>query len=189
MFRIYLTDLDYRLFKFFNSFAGVSPALDRTFVIFAEFTVFLIIALLAVFVLAKRQSSRYSAVLQAFTAGFFSRVIFDSLVYIFFFRARPFVSAIVNQLMYHNPLEPSFPSGHASIMFAMAFSLFFASRKWGIAYLILALISSLSRVVAGIHYPMDVISGILIGLMSAFVAKWIFEFWFSEKPRKEEARK
>lgn len=183
MFRLYLQDIDHRIFRFFNHLAGMSPISDRFFVFSAEFIVFAMIAALALFVLLKRERLRQTAVLQAFTAGFFSRVVFDSLIYIFFFRPRPFISATVYQLVYHNPMEPSFPSGHASIMFAIAFSIFFADKKWGAVYLFLALISSLSRIVVGIHYPLDIAGGFVVGAVSAYSAKLLFDVWFLEKQK------
>lgn len=186
----YFLNIDYKLFEFFNRWAGRSDLLDTVFVIFAEYIVFLLIAGLALFVLLqKRSSKRLVITLQALAAAFLSRAVFVSLIRLFFFRARPFVAGTVNQLIAQNPLEGSFPSGHASIMFALAFTLFFASRRWGIVYLILALLSSVARIIVGVHFPLDIVGGMLIALFGMFSAQWLFDFYFAKKRSKEQVKR
>lgn len=184
MLSIELIDFDYRIFKFLNGFAGISPTLDFTFVALAEYVMFLMIAGFALFILLKKSDrSRVSVTLQAFAAAFLGRAVIVSIIRIFFFRARPFVSGVVNQLVAHNPAEASFPSGHTTVMFALAFSLLFVNRKWGAVYLIIALISAFSRVVVGVHFPMDILGGILVGLLSAILVRWLFVFLFQKKQK------
>lgn len=184
MLSIELIDFDYRIFKFLNGFAGISPTLDFTFVALAEYVMFLMIAGFALFILLKKSDrSRVAITLQAFVAAFLGRAVIISIIRIFFFRARPFVDSVVNQLVAHNPAEASFPSGHTTVMFALAFSLLFVNRKWGVAYLIIALISAFSRVVVGVHFPFDILGGILVGLLSAIMVRRLFVFLFQKKQK------
>ena len=57
----------------------------------------------------------------------------------------------------------SMPSNHASNMFALAtiISYFYSNQKLKIYFF--AVIISFSRVYVGVHYPLDVIAGSLIG--------------------------
>lgn len=179
-----LIDFDYRFFKMLNSLAGQSEIWDAIFIILAEYVLFLMIAGFALFILLKKQDkNRINATLQAFISAFIGRVAIVSLIRIFFYRSRPFVEGIVNQLVSHNPLEASFPSGHAVAMFAMAFSVLFFNARWGIFYIVLALISSISRVIVGVHFPMDILGGLLVGFLSAFIVKLVADFWFSKKQK------
>lgn len=182
-----LRDFDYRIFKIFNGLAGKSQAWDAVFVALSEYVMFLMIAGLALFVLLKeKERIRWTVSLQALAAAFIGRAIIVSLLRIFFFRVRPFVAGTVLQLVGHNPLEGSFPSGHATIMFSLAFSILFVNRRWGFFYLFLAIISSLARIAVGVHYPFDILGGIAVAAVSAFAAKWLFDFWLSKKRRREE---
>lgn len=169
-----LTDLDYRAFKILNSFVGISGFWDAVFVALSEYVIFILIAGLALFIFfarEKKSEKRGRAVIEALAAAFIARTVIASLIRVFFFRARPFVIAAVHQLVTHSPLESSFPSGHASFMFALAFAVFAKNRKWGAVYFILATISGFSRVVVGVHFPLDIIGGAAVGALAFFIAR------------------
>lgn len=65
----------------------------------------------------------------------------------------------------------SFPSGHTACSFAAAWTLYkIAPRKYSIPALILAILISLSRLYVGVHYPTDVLGGLLVGVLAAELA-------------------
>ncbi|MFE2416081.1 phosphatase PAP2 family protein [Streptomyces hokutonensis] len=64
----------------------------------------------------------------------------------------------------------SFPSNHATIAAAAAVALFFVSRRLGALAAVAALAMAVSRVWVGVHYPHDVVAGVLVGTTLAFGA-------------------
>lgn len=67
--------------------------------------------------------------------------------------------------------SPSFPSGHTTEAFAIAAALIFAFPKW---YTILpsvlwALAVGYSRMSLGVHYPSDVLAGVVVGILSVYL--------------------
>lgn len=69
------------------------------------------------------------------------------------------------------PFGYSFPSGHTSASFASAFVYYrMLPKKYGIPALILAALIGISRLYVGVHYPSDVIGGILVALFSSVVS-------------------
>ncbi|WP_328341315.1 phosphatase PAP2 family protein [Micromonospora sp. NBC_00421] len=58
----------------------------------------------------------------------------------------------------------SFPSNHATIAGALATAVLLLSPRWGLLAAPLALLAAFSRVFVGVHYPHDVLAGLLLGL-------------------------
>lgn len=89
-------------------------------------------------------------------------------------RPRPWldVAGLIALVAEHDP--NSFPSGHTTAAFAFAGAVRFApTEKWlkRIA-LVAALLMGFSRLYVGVHYPSDVLVGVLVGLLSAWSA-WL----------------
>lgn len=66
----------------------------------------------------------------------------------------------------------SFPSGHSTSAFAFSFAMLFgAPNKWlKWSSMVVAVLMGLSRLYVGVHYPTDVLGGILVGLLSGWLA-------------------
>lgn len=75
----------------------------------------------------------------------------------------------VNGVVEHE--APSFPSGHATVSFAAMGAFFaFMNKKWSWVALVLAALIGFSRNYLFVHYPSDIIGGMLVGLFGAVVA-------------------
>jgi undecaprenyl-diphosphatase len=88
------------------------------------------------------------------------------------YRPRPFEAGLGANLLQHLP-ENSFPSDHATLMFALAFAVLASVglRKAGAALLLLAFAVSWARVFLGAHYPSDILGGAILGLGSVAVIR------------------
>jgi undecaprenyl-diphosphatase len=94
-------------------------------------------------------------------------------------RVRPYEMVADIRVLGVRPTTQSFPSGHAASSAAAAFALVRLTRRRTLRLLVwgLALVVGFSRVYVGVHYPLDVAGGIVVGLLcSAFVvarSPWI----------------
>jgi undecaprenyl-diphosphatase len=60
----------------------------------------------------------------------------------------------------------SFPSDHAAFFGAVAMGIFLANRRWGVfAFAWTILVADLPRIYAGLHYPSDILAGIVLGML------------------------
>lgn len=71
--------------------------------------------------------------------------------------------------------DGSFPSGHTAASIASAVAMCrYLKKRWSVPLIILALMISFSRLYIGIHYPSDVLVGLLDGILLAVIA-WVIE--------------
>ena len=76
-------------------------------------------------------------------------------------------------LLISPPSDYSFPSGHTLASFEGAFGIFLCNKKWGAPALVLAVLIAFSRLYFYIHYPTDVIGGMILGIGFSVAAFFI----------------
>ena len=99
-------------------------------------------------------------------------------------RTRPFDVNTAVQLLVAKPRDYSFPSGHTAASFASVTALYLAGEKklWKAA-LVLAVLIALSRLYLYVHYPTDIIGGVIFGSLSGYLGYKIVE-WMRKKKEK-----
>lgn len=85
---------------------------------------------------------------------------------------RPFVSDGVTPLFAY-PADNGFPSDHTLLGMIITMALLSVSRKWAVNLFVLTVIVGASRVLAGVHHPIDIVGGILFGALGGVVAIYL----------------
>lgn len=89
-------------------------------------------------------------------------------------RIRPFVLEDALILLTRLPSDSSFPSGHTSASFAVAVIVWKClPKKAGVPAILLACLIGISRLYVGVHFPTDVLAGVVIGTVVA-LGTWYF---------------
>lgn len=83
-------------------------------------------------------------------------------------RARPYEAVPAAHVLLSRTTDFSFPSDHATAVGAVAVGLWLVDRPLGRVAAALALLMAATRVYAGVHYPSDVLAGLLLGGLVAF---------------------
>ena len=95
-------------------------------------------------------------------------------------RPRPFVTYPEFQLIISPPHGYSFPSSHAATSFAVAAVLCYCHKKLSAVFMLTASLIALSRVYLLVHYPTDIIAGMVLGsllaMLSIYILNKIFKF-------------
>lgn len=165
--------LDLQLFRLINGLAGQSPLLDAGMrLLVNEYFVPTTLSLVLVALWfggweADEREINQRAVLQAILSLALANglVKFCNLIY---FRPRPFAAHPVN-LLFYRPSDSSLPSNPAAVGFALATAVWLHNRRAGAIMYVLAALFALARIYCGVHYPLDVVAGGLIGALSAYL--------------------
>lgn len=172
--------MDYFLFNFFNQLAGQWLWLDVVAIFLAKYLSYVLVFGFLLWLLWKfifQKSERKKTVQLFFWAVFsviLSRLIITELIRFFYYRPRPFISEQIYQLLEHFPTG-SFPSGHAAFFFALSAVIYFYNKKAGLVFFMASFFIVLSRIFVGLHYPLDILGGIIIGIFSAWAIGGLFK--------------
>jgi undecaprenyl-diphosphatase len=158
--------MNYKLFQAINQHAGHHPFLDGLMVFVTQYALVLYaLVLLLIWVLGK-EKYKFSVVYAVITGGLglFINFVLGHIYY----EPRPFVTHHVHLLIQHVK-DSSFPSDHTTGAFALAFAVLFRHRKIGFGMLLFAILTGISRVYVGHHYPFDVLTSIVVALITSSI--------------------
>jgi len=172
------------IFQYLNNLAGRSYIFDSFIVFCAEGLPYVLVAVfLAILIFSKKTyREKIKIFIFAGISIFLSRIVITEAIRYFYHVSRPFVNNNVNQLIFHE-VSGSFPSGHATFFFALAMAVYLSlNKKWGWLFFAGAVLISLSRVIAGVHWPYDILAGAIVGVLSAFVVYYFSKSWLQKGP-------
>ena len=102
-----------------------------------------------------------------------------------FARPRPCDLNTSITMLVARPHGHSFPSGHTASAFAAAFALWLQNRKLGVPALVLAAFIAFTRLYLYVHFPTDVLGGLVLGLVLGFFASWLVDSLANKSKKKQ----
>ncbi|EIV5417060.1 undecaprenyl-diphosphate phosphatase [Klebsiella aerogenes] len=88
---------------------------------------------------------------------------------------RPFVDGVGYNFLHH-AADDSFPSDHGTVIFTFALAFLFWHRVWsGTLLLVIASAIAWSRVYLGVHWPLDMLGGLLAGMCGCLGAQLLWQ--------------
>jgi undecaprenyl-diphosphatase len=156
-------------FEFLNSLAAHNPTLRWLAIALAKYGVFFY-ALLLVWLWVNSTNDRHRGMLLLAVAACALALGMNVILNIIAPRPRPYLTLPATVLVIP-PHDPSFPSDHAAIASAVSTNLLLCGEpEWGALALLVAFIIGAARVAVGVHYPSDIIGGVMVGAAFAFAS-------------------
>lgn len=165
---------DLLIFNFISGFSRKWSILDWFGIFFADYLGYFLILffLILLFKQAKWREKIYFFSFVSLSLILARGIIAEALKF-FIARPRPFSVLNIQPLIDANGINVSMPSGHAAFYFALAVAIFFFNKKAGQWFFIAALLMGVARIFTGIHWPTDILIGVVIGIAAALLVKYI----------------
>jgi undecaprenyl-diphosphatase len=179
-----MADLNVAIFQSINGLAGKNIIFDYFGIFFAEYLqYFLGLFLLLFLALSKNKTKNALMALCTITAALLARFAVKGAILLVYLNPRPYADGIAVRQLVATPGEnfQSFPSGHALFFFAAAAAIYCYNKKLGLAFFAAAALISFARVFAGVHWPLDIIGGAILGTPTGWLTFMVFNIKF-EKP-------
>jgi undecaprenyl-diphosphatase len=162
------------VFNFIHGWSGHSVVADVVAIFFAEYVPYLLVIGFLVLVFREFTTRRkFYLFAEGALAVILARGILAEGIYFFYHVPRPFTALGFSPLIGESGW--SFPSGHMAWFFALAVTVWFADRKWGAWFIVLAALMGIARIYAGVHWPLDVVAGAATGIVSGCFVHWLLK--------------
>ncbi len=157
------------LFNFFFSFS-IYPFISWFFLIISNIFIYVFIIVAILYPLYKDRDYIYSLLVGE--TGLFAYILSYIVKHIFMI-PRPFITNHITPLVFESSY--SFPSSHVTVMTALSIVIWKINHKLGYAFFIFTILTVLSRMILGVHYPADVLGGMVFGTFTALIILWLYK--------------
>ncbi len=170
-----------KIFFFFYNLAHKSVFGDKFIIFFADIFPYLVILIVGLFLFfhhdvlpSKNPFKTFAQKWKEITLVFFTGIaawFFATVLKFFIHTQRPFLK-LPDVVALFDKTGYAFPSGHATFFMAMAFAVYFEHKKAGYLFILCAVLIGFARIAAGVHFPVDILGGFILGILTAYLVKF-----------------
>jgi len=174
-----MQNLNYQLFSAINAGTDLHGLMLTIAIIVAKYLVYLVPIWLVLCWLFSDPKNRSTLIFAVIATGF--ALLLAKFIEMAWFQPRPFMLNMGHTYLIHAP-DSTFPSDHVTFIWAVGLSFITAAglRKSGSVLLLLALAVGWARIFVGIHFPFDVLGGVLLASIAVLILipfrPWINHF-------------
>ncbi len=171
----------HKLFFKINNLIGKSKFLDTLSYFCAHWLIYIVGASIlswGVFILAAEDPEAFIFMIKLLLTSLVTAEIISYGIALVWRHSRPIVEfPNIKTLLHSVEKWKSFPSDHTIIVFTIAFVTYMVGASFFLyaLFLLLALAVSIGRIFVGVHYPRDVVGGIILSGIVVYLSPWILE--------------
>lgn len=170
------------IFLFFYNFSHQTLVLDEIIKFLAVYLPYIVVLLVGVYMVIhhdildvsnfklrfnRKWNEVFTALLSAGLGWLVAEIIKNSVQSPRPFEAIDGINSLFPEVGY------AFPSQHATFFTALAFAIYLQHKKAGYFFLFLAFAIGLARIAGGVHYPIDILGGIILGILVSYTVHHI----------------
>ncbi|MDO8515942.1 MAG: phosphatase PAP2 family protein [bacterium] len=164
------------LFNSLFSFAHRNGLLDGVIIFFAQYLTYILIFFILVLLAREPFRRRVFFFAEISLAVLLARGVITETFRFFYIHPRPFDALGIASLIPES--GNSFPSGHMTFLFAMLVAVYVIDRRAGIFFGLGAFVVGFARIASGVHWPLDIAGGIIIGWGVGYLAHRLLAPYF-----------
>lgn len=153
---------------------GLSWTLDQSMILATTYLIYL--TFLLILILGLKGGIREKKALLFIILGIPISILLIKIIHLFLFVPRPFVTFHLSPIVMEAADSASFPSRHATIAGVLAFAYTYFKSKWSPLLIFIMLWIGISRIYVGVHYPLDILGGFIVAIISLALALIIKKF-------------
>lgn len=165
--------MDIIVFRALNNFAAAYATLDPLIIFLADNLGYLLLGAFIYFLFThhdrKRGAREIATVLLIAVAAWLVAFTMKH----FFYTPRPFIALPDVTLLLPHEADGAFPSGHATFYSALAMGMYFYHKKIAVIFAVSAVVIGIARVMVGVHFPVDIIGGLILGPVIAYATYFL----------------
>lgn len=178
--------MDIFFFQIIHSLAGRLYFLDSSAIFLAKYFPYILVLAALVFIFrVKPLKEKIFVFVTLALSVILSRGIITEVIRFVYDRARPFEVLGFDPLIIN--INSSFPSGHAAFFFALSIAMLYfpalGGRRWGWWFFGFSTLNSLARMFAGIHWPSDILGGVVIAFASVLIVRRLLRSYAPKKAK------
>lgn len=164
-----MVEINEAVFVLINQFAKLNVHVDGAVIMLAQLPPYICMGMMAYYWFSDGFKQRIASILAGFSV--LIGMCLSYLIGVMFYQDRPFVNDMGTQLIAH-AADNSFPSDHTTFIFSisMIFLLCKQTRKGGAILFSLCFLGGFARVFVGVHYPFDIVGGMLVAAIASLLA-------------------
>jgi len=172
------------IFYFFYNFSHQSKIFDYLSVFFAKYLPFLLIIILLYLFFKKSDTFKNKKiVLLSIFSGAVSYFFVKGIIVLFYPQPRPYIllSSVIPLITQNiNEAYHSFPSGHTIFFFTISTVVYLYYKKLGTFFFFISFIMALSRIIIGVHWPIDIAFGGMLGIITGYIIHLIYNKYYKK---------
>ena len=160
------------IFHYFNNFALQNELFDTIAIFITDWLIWwMLFGVILLFIFKKITFKQLLKII------FYPAIVWviAKIIKYFYFSPRPFLELDNVKLLIEHGANDSMPSGHTVLATALAMITYLYNKKMGILFLVFAILIGLSRIIVGVHWPLDVLVGAIFGILGILILNKIIK--------------